>query len=134
MDVQSVRDRAFGEKKPIIKEEVKKEQPKQTFYQESETVTITEPSEKEKKVKTIDELLENTTDMMLDLDSDLTEELESIEKELDMPRKTEAQAEKNVDIEEPTEEMKTPTFEDTLENDLFNLIDSMYDNNEEVDK
>ena len=32
---------------------------------------------------------------------------------------------------EVTQEMKTPVPEDTLENDLFNLIDSMYDNNEE---
>lgn len=135
MDIQSVRNKAFGEKKEIKKEvPVKEEKPATTYYQESETVTITEPSEKEKKVKTIDELLENTSDVVASLDNELTEELQLIEDELDLKPKLKETSDKEEKIEEPTEEMPTPTFEDTLENDLFNLIDSMYDNKEEGDE
>ena len=122
VDIQTVRDKAFGEKP---KEEVKpkEEAPKTTFYQETDTVTISAPVNKEQKVKTIDELLETTNLDKKPIDEDLEKELDSIEEELDMPRKTK--------VEEPTEEMKTPVPEDTLENDLFNLIDSMYDNSED---
>ena len=124
VDVQSVRDKAFGEKpKEEVKPKEEKVAPKTTFYQETDTVTISAPVNKEQKVKTIDELLEDTEIEKKPIDEDLERELDSIEAELDMPRKTK--------VEEPTEEMKTPVPEDTLENDLFNLIDSMYDNSED---
>jgi len=120
VDIQSVRDKAFGEKKEMAKVEF---EPRQTFYEETETVTISEPAEKEKKVKTIDELLEDTSDLVVDIDHDLASEIDLIDP-IEMPK-----------IEEPvieqTHEMKVPEVEDTLENDLFDLIDSMYDSKEE---
>ena len=119
VDIQSVRDKAFGEKKDIPKIEL---EPRTTFYEETETVTISEPEEKEKKVKTIDELLEDTSDLVVDIDSDLESEIEftpTPEMTYDEP------------LVEKTHEMKVPEVEDTLENDLFDLIDSMYDSKEE---
>ena len=129
VDIKSVRDKAFGEKKEVPKVEVKEEvlEPKTTFYEETETVTLSAPSEKEKKVKTIDELLEDTSDIAIDIDHDLNDDIEmDLDKELDdiIPKAKEKK-------EEKTAEMKIPEVEDTLENDLFDLIDSMYDSKED---
>ena len=112
VDIQTVRNKAFGEKR---EEDV--QLPVTTYYEESETVTISEPEEKQKKVKTIDELLENTSDVAVDIDSDF----EAIEQFDDIKD----------DMPEPINEEKKPQVEDTLENDLFDLIDSMYSNKEE---
>jgi hypothetical protein len=113
LDVESVRKKAFGsldkydEDKSIKKTVV-----------ETETVTSYEPKEeKEQKVKTIDELLEDTSDVKIDLDD--TDELDVepskvIEEPVDIPEKEITTQKVNKD-------------EDTLENDLFDLIDSMYD-------
>lgn len=122
VDIKSVRDKAFGEKKESKLEETI--EPRTTFYEETETVTITEPAEKEKKVKTIDELLEDTSDLVVDIDLDLDSELDIIEPELELEPELE-------EVEEKTQEVKIPKVEDTLENDLFDLIDSMYDNKED---
>ena len=112
VDIQSVRNKAFGEKK-----EDETPPPVTTYYEESETVTISEPEEKQKKVKTIDELLENTSDVAVDIDSDF----EAIEQFEDIKE----------DMPEPIKEERQPQVEDTLENDLFDLIDSMYSNKED---
>ena len=74
---------------------------------------------KVKKVKTIDELLEDTSDLVVDIDRDIDSEIE-----LDPIEEYEEPIQK-------THEMKVPEVEDTLENDLFDLIDSMYDSKEE---
>ena len=112
VDIQSVRNKAFGERKEA-------ENPVTTYYEETETVTITEPEEKQKKVKTIDELLENTSDVAVDIDSDF--EADTIEPFDDIKE----------DMPEPKREERQPQVEDTLENDLFDLIDSMYSNKED---
>lgn len=114
VDLQSVRNKAFGERR---EEETQK--PITTYYEEQETVTISEPSEKQKKVKTIDELLENTADVAVDIDSDfeLPKEMDSFE---DIQ-----------EVKEPSKEIENSNVEDTLENDLFDLIDSMYSNKED---
>lgn len=115
VDIQSVRNKAFGETKVDVKEEpIVMEEPKTTFYEE-ETVTITRPDEKEKKVKTIDELLEDSSDIIVDVDRNLEEEIHE-----DLPR-----------LEKRKEEIKESNVDDTLENDLFDLIDQMYDNDKE---
>lgn len=120
VDIQTVRDKAFGEKKETLKPKESFE-PRTTFYEETETVTISEPAEKEKKVKTIDELLEDTSDLVVDIDRDIDLFEPKLEPELE--------------IDEPsierTQEVKIPEVEDTLENDLFDLIDSMYDSKED---
>lgn len=120
IDVQSVRDKAFGEKKEVTKIEF---EPRTTFYEETETVTISEPAEKEKKVKTIDELLEDTSDLVVDIDRDLSSDIDLID-DVDVVPQIEPEIER-------TQEMTVPEVEDTLENDLFDLIDSMYDSKEE---
>lgn len=123
VDIQTVRDKAFGEKKEMPKEE--KIEPKTTFYEETETVTISAPAEKEKKVKTIDELLEDTSDLVVDIDRDL--DIDTISPSLEPDVEVELEEE----YVEPTQELKIPEVEDTLENDLFDLIDSMYDSKED---
>ena len=62
VDVQKVRDKAFGEtkEKPISS----------TIYEQSETVTLSKPTETAEKIKTIDELLEDTSDVVIDMDND----------------------------------------------------------------
>lgn len=122
VDIQTVRDKAFGEKKasPVV-------EPNVTFYEETETVTISQPEEKEKKVKTIDELLEGTSDIVVDIDRDL-------DNDLDVTDNIEYNTEPVEDSMEVTKELETPVEnkdEDTLENDLFDLIDSMYNSKED---
>ena len=114
IDVQTIRDKAFGERVELEKpeEKYKDDYPNSSYYEESETVTISEPEEKEKKVKTIDELLEDTSDVIVDIDRDLDE------------------LERKIKPAPEVKEEKSNT-EDTLENDLFDLIDSMYDSKEE---
>lgn len=114
ISVESVRKKAFGSLDEPIKKEVKE------VYKETETVNSYEPIErKEQKVKTIDELLEDTADVAIPLEQEeIIPEIEPVKKE----------------VIEPTIHEKTKTEsidEDTLENDLFDLIDSMYDKGEE---
>lgn len=114
ISVESVRKKAFGSLDEPIKKEVKE------VYKETETVNSYEPIErKEQKVKTIDELLEDTADVAIPLEQEeIIPEIEPLKKE----------------VIEPTIHEKTKTEsidEDTLENDLFDLIDSMYDKGEE---
>lgn len=124
VDIQSVRDKAFGEKREMPKVEI---EPRTTFYEETETVTITEPAEKEKKVKTIDELLEDTSDLVVDIDRDFENEIELPEINNDVMKAPMLEQEPI----EVTQEVKVSEVEDTLESDLFDLIDSMYDSKEE---
>lgn len=58
--------------------------------------------EKKEKIKTIDELLENTEELPI-----------PVREEVELPK------------------IKEENIEDTLESDLFDLIDSMYENQEE---
>ena len=110
--VESVRKKAFGSLDEPVKKEV---------IQEVETVKSYEPiEEKQQKVRTIDELLEDTSDVTISLDEeeiiepDIEEQIEEIEEEPVIEKKKEENYE-----------------EDTLENDLFDLIDSMYDKGED---
>ncbi len=129
VDVDSVRRKAFGEKvSPVVapKEDVVKsvyheETPTSSYYEETETVTTTFPEyEKKEKVKTIDELLEDTSDIKIDLEKEfeITEEINVP----DLDVKPKAKKEPIIDDFDET---------DTLENDLFDLIDSMYESREE---
>ncbi len=130
LDFNSVRKKAFGE-------EVK-EEPKTTYYEETVTVKLKEnDEEKKQKVKTIDELLENTSDVTIDVEEPKVEEkLDAINEapEVNDYEKIDE------DLEEltPKKDVEKSEYEkveddDTLENDLFDLIDSMYDNREDCD-
>lgn len=132
LDFNSVRKKAFGEPETLV------EAPKETYYEETVTVKIKEPEvEKQQKVKTIDELLEDTADIVID---PIKEEV--VNEDLNMDTFDDVMEDfDNVEIEEedlnPTPEVEAKTEEekieddDTLENDLFDLIDSMYDNRED---
>jgi len=130
LDFNSVRKKAFGEE--TLGE------PEATYYEESVTVKVKEnEEEKQQKVKTIDELLEDTSDVTIDVD-----EKNSVEDKNNKEAKDEVADYERIDkdLEEVTAkcdanktEMRKVEDDDTLENDLFDLIDSMYDNREEGD-
>lgn len=130
LDFNSVRKKVFGEE--TLGE------PEATYYEESVTVKVKEnEEEKQQKVKTIDELLEDTSDVTIDVD-----EKNSVEDKNDIKATDEVADYERIDkdLEEVTAkcdvnktEMRKVEDDDTLENDLFDLIDSMYDNREEGD-
>lgn len=130
LDFNSVRKKAFGEE--TLGE------PEATYYEESVTVKVKEnEEEKQQKVKTIDELLEDTSDVTIDVD-----EKNSVEDKNDIKATNEVADYERIDkdLEEVTAkcdanktEKRKVEDDDTLENDLFDLIDSMYDNREEGD-
>ena len=130
LDFNSVRKKAFGEE--TLGE------PEAAYYEESVTVKVKEnEEEKQQKVKTIDELLEDTSDVTIDVD-----EKNSVEDKNDIKATDEVADYERIDkdLEEVTAkrdanktEMRKVEDDDTLENDLFDLIDSMYDNREEGD-
>lgn len=131
LDFNSVRKKAFGEE--TLSE------PEATYYEESVTVKVKEnEEEKQQKVKTIDELLEDTADVTINVDDkNDVEDKKDIEVTNDEVEDYERIDE---DLEEVTTkndvnktEMEKVEDDDTLENDLFDLIDSMYDNREEGD-
>ena len=130
LDFNSVRKKAFGE-------EVK-EEPKTTYYEETVTVKLKEnDEEKKQKVKTIDELLENTSDVTIDVEEPKVEEkLDAINEDPEVNDYEKI----DEDLEEltPKKDVEKTEYEkveddDTLENDLFDLIDLMYDNREDGD-
>jgi len=131
LDFNSVRRKAFGD---TLEEVTPKEEPNETYYEETITVKLKDSEEEQKeKAKTIDELLEDTADVTIDtkdeeeknntvsdydkIEADLAEVVESKKKAED------AEVTKRVDLEE----------DNTLESDLFDLIDSMYDDREDGD-
>ena len=131
LDFNSVRKKAFGEE--TLSE------PEATYYEESVTVKVKEnEEEKQQKVKTIDELLEDTADVTINVDDkNDVEDKKDIEVTNDEVEDYERIDE---DLEEVTTkndvnktEMEKVDDDDTLENDLFDLIDSMYDNREDGD-
>ncbi len=107
------------------------------FIQENINYIKENDEEKKQKVKTIDELLKDTADVEINVDkndknknntsrnvSDELDDYEKIDEDLEeiIPENKGVQEEK-IDDED----------DDTLENDLFELIDSMYDNREDGD-
>ena len=84
--------------------------------------------EKLEKARTIDELLKDSSDEVIDIPETIDEEIEQSYQAVD-------HLDDLLEEEEPlkTEDRKRDgdLEEDTLENDLFDLIDSMYENREE---
>ena len=122
IDIDSVRKKAFEEPIEMITDE-----PKKTYYEETVTVKVKEPEEEKKeKVKTIDELLEDNSDVVLKDNKKTASagkiKYDEIDKDLEEVTKPESKKE------------ELNENEDTLENDLFDLIDSMYDSGEDGEK
>lgn len=109
LDVDSVRKKAFGtleEKNKIeVSEEIKVEEEHKIM------------EEKLEKARTIDELLKDSSDDYIDIDDEV-EENKSVADDIDTLEEIEPKHEANLE-------------EDTLESDLFDLIDSMYENRED---
>ena len=132
LDFNSVRKKAFGDI-----ESLEEEQPKHTYYEETVTVKLKEnDEEKKQKVKTIYELLEDTADVEINLEKrtpikqqeeiNNVDDYEKVDEDLEeIIDKNNVDSSTNVELEEDDD--------DTLENDLFDLIDSMYDNREDGD-
>ena len=129
LDFNSVRKKAFGDI------EILDEQPKETFYEETVTVKLKENAEdKKQKVKTIDELLEDTADVEINLDKKPQAKEEVIkENPISDYEKVDEDLEEIIDNNKKDNSPKLEDDDDTLENDLFDLIDSMYDNREDGD-
>ena len=120
LDFNSVRKKAFGEVETL------EEQPKETFYEETVTVKLKENAEEKKqKVKTIDELLEDTADVEIKLDK--KPPVEEPQKTTNDYEKVDEDLEEIVDTKKDNSPKLDEEDDDTLENDLFDLIDSMYD-------
>ena len=126
-DIDAVRKKAF---EPVV-EILNDPEPEETYYEETVTVKVKEPDkEREEKVKTIDELLEDTADVKINVDEDKKtgtdnkNEYDEIDEELDEINNNEKNKSKQDEFND----------EDTLENDLFDLIDSMYDKREDGDE
>ena len=134
-----------------IKKEIPKEDKKEEIKVDDVIITdepIIEDASKfmEERTKTIDELLKDASDEIIDTQDeiedtltdslDLTEEYKKIEDELDSALDFTSQIEpvKEDDEKEEKDEKKSKHSSlenDTLENDLYDLIDSMYDNTED---
>ena len=128
LDVDSVRKKAFEPK--VIKAE--KEEPEEVEIKEEvieakvEEPIVEEPKREEKKPKkTVDELLADSAEEVVAVDEELNVEnnIKEIEDELD-----------KIDDELVLDEKpKEKDEDDTLEQDLFELIDSMYEDDKEDD-
>ena len=122
IDIEAVRKKAF--ETPVeVKEEIKDtiDEPVVTFFEEKDTYTLKEIPSRE-NYKSIDDLLEDASDEISledTLEIPKTNNLDAIEEELE-----------KLDAEEKSTHKD---LEDTLDNDLFELIDSMYEEREEVE-
>lgn len=113
IDVDDVRKRAFG----TLEEDIEKnllDKPRKIVEKKEEKKSISQEE------KSIDELLEETAFDRIELEEDFNEPIETEPIELEV---LDQQKEKT--LEEKLDE------NDTLENDLFDLIDSMYEEKEE---
>lgn len=110
IDVDDVRKKAFG----TLEDDIEK------------SLLATSKEEKINEEKTIDELLEETAFDTIDVKDYDEKEIKDEEKVKKEPIELEVLDKK----EEKTNEEKLEQ-EDTLENDLFDLIDSMYENRED---
>ena len=112
LTIEEVRKKAFEQTEEIPKV--------RETLEDTVTVKIKEPEEEKiQKVKTIDDLLEDTSDEVIDIKPTQDEEIDI----------------QYAEVKEPVYEEKADRFEEdeTLENDLFDLIDSMYDQREDGD-
>ena len=128
IDIDEVRKKAYP--KEDVKEEVKMEDKKEEKIDTIDEPVVTFFDEKNSDVETlddkksIDDLLEEASDEIAiedTLEIPKTNNIEAIEEELE-----------KIDDEEKTKEKKNDKdLDDTLDSDLFELIDSMYDEREE---
>ena len=120
LDVDTVRKKAFGAKEEPV-EKVEK-----IDLQDEEILVDKVLEEKLEKARTIDELLKDSSDDVIQIHSDIDEEIEEFTPSIDHLDEVEEEREELPRKEEKKKEVNLE--DDTLENDLFDLIDSMYEN------
>jgi len=134
IDVDDVRKKAFGTLEDDIEKSLSVPHKEKPVLKKEEKISIEEPKEE----KSIDELLEETSFATIELpdvkekEESFTGELPIIEEEEDFEIQNDEDTELKLldDREEKTMEEKIQD-DDTLESDLFDLIDSMYENRED---
>ena len=123
LDVDDVRKKAFGTL--IEKEKIEEINPVSNIEVNEDDKIL---EEKLEKARTIDELLKESSDEVITLKEDLdtdTLELTKEIKDLDIKDNSDDES-----LEE-NHEFKKVDEDETLESDLFDLIDSMYENGED---
>ena len=119
IDIEAVRKKAFETKQEEIINP--NDEPVVTFFEEKETVKIKEDLKKD-EYKSIDDLLEQAADEI------------SLEDTLEIPKSNNLDViEEELEKLDNNEKSTLKDLDDTLDNDLFELIDSMYDDREEVE-
>lgn len=124
LDVESVRKKAFG----ILEEEKPEVVEVDNILDEEDDSKVLE--EKMEKARTIDELLKDSSDDAIDVSLDTMETAIITDEDLEEVKQIEEKEDELESLDEvvPPKEEK---LEDTLESDLFDLIDSMYENRED---
>ena len=118
IDVDIVRKKAFGTLEEDLEKTLNSSVDK--FYNEKH-----KEMPKPKEEKSIEDLLEETSNDIIELKN---EEQKKKEKKVNNDNNNNIELEQ---IDKPKEKTKEEKEEQTLENDLFDLIDSMYDNRED---
>ena len=116
LDVDTVRKKAFGNSNESVIEKID--------VKDEEILVDRDLEEKLEKARTIDELLKDSSDEVIEINRDIDEEIEESFPEIDHLEEIES-------TKEVPEKKEVSLEDDTLENDLFDLIDSMYENREE---
>ena len=138
ISIEEVRKKAFEptEAKKTVSVVLKDEdedskitEPVVTFFEEKESIKLNDV--KENDYKSIDDLLEAASSDTISFDNEEVNDEVSIEDTLEIPKNN------NLDVIEEelekldAEEVPKKNIDDALDNDLFELIDSMYDDREE---
>lgn len=140
LDVDSVRKKAFGSLEEKIDMPIDIKNFEENFANETNEKNIIE--EKLEKARTIDELLKDSSDEVINVSeekNDFLPNLDNLEDtitDLRMQIKSNTNETLNESLEKkqiPEETIKeeSPSKDDNLESDLFDLIDSMYENRED---
>ena len=134
LDVDSVRKKAFGTLEEDLQSTLSK--PIDKFYEEVKKEEIIDNEEKE--ITNLEELLDKTIDAEIDVtkEMEIPSRVEKANYEEDLLEET-IKADEVIEedikkiVPEEVEDTQDEISNDTLENDLFELIDSMYENRED---
>lgn len=126
LSIESVRKKAFGDLEDEIEKTITK--PRDEFFEtvKEELEDIKEPEiKKEEKIDIEDLLKDSAHEEIIIPEDDFTSNIDDIELEL------EKYDEEDESLEQLDKDKKITDEDDTLEQDLFELIDSMYDDRKE---
>lgn len=134
LDVDSVRKKAFGTLEEDLQSTLS--EPIDKFYEEVKKEEIIDNEEKE--ITNLEELLDKTIDAEIDVtkEMEIPSRVEKANYEEDLLEET-IKADEVIEedikkiVPEEVEDTQDEISNDTLENDLFELIDSMYENRED---